>query len=141
MTEYSDDYHDEELASRISRFNDMVSSGNNNYFDVCELEEIIEHFLEKFDLENAQKAASLVLELHPGSFSAKFHAARVMCARGDLHQALDLVREVEILETDNEDVFLLKASIFSELQDYTQSIENFQRAIALSSERRDEILV
>jgi tetratricopeptide (TPR) repeat protein len=141
MTEYSDDYCEQEFNLQVEKFNQMIRSGNIGYFDVSELEQLTDHFLENFDSENAARAAELALSLHPTSLSAKFMAARGLAAKGKLKPALKLIDELESVEYSNEEIYLLKGSIQSELKLHKQSEESFRRAIALSPDRNDEILV
>lgn len=141
MTEYSDDYCEQEFHTRKEKFNAMLRSGSVGYFDVCELEELTDHFLENFDHENAAKVAELAIQLHPDSLSAKYMAARGCAITGQHKQALALIGELESVEFLNEDIYLLKGSLLSELKEFKPAAESFKKALTLSTDRFDEIHV
>jgi tetratricopeptide (TPR) repeat protein len=141
MTEYTDDYRSTDEKACIDRFQKMLRQGSPPYFDVHELEMITDYFLENLNHSMAKRAIEHGLDLHPHSHSLKLSAARVYAANGNLNFAMSLLKEVEKVEWQNEEVFLIKASIHAQLKEHGESIENLKRAVELSSELRDEILL
>jgi len=141
MTDFTDDYQGKDEQACIERFEDMLKQKSAPYFDVHEVELIAEHFMEKNNHSMAKRAIDHGLRLHSDSQSLKLCAARVYAINGHLQRAMCLLEEIERIEFQNEEVYLIKASIHSQLKEHVKSIENLQRAAELSNYQQDEILL
>ena len=68
MHPYSGREHEEErLSESLVRFEHMLANNDQYYFDVEDLEELIEHYMERLDLEKAWKVLELASSQHPHS--------------------------------------------------------------------------
>lgn len=123
----------------VQRYESMLDSNTQYFFDIEEFELIIEHYLE----ENEPRKAGQVLEFahlqHPGSAELLFCEVQVLMSMGRLNKALETLDAIEKMEPMNEDVHLHKASIFSQLRNYRRAIDHFKRALSLAEEGHDEI--
>ena len=43
--------HDDRLSVSVTRFENMLANNDQYYFDVSDLEELIDHYLERLDLD------------------------------------------------------------------------------------------
>lgn len=123
----------------VQRYEAMEATRGQIFFDVEELEMIIDHYLERNEPRRAEKALSFAKQLHPVSMDITFCEAVVMMALGRLSKALELLDAIEKVEPYNEEVQLHKAGIFSQQRNHRRSVEHYKRALELAEEGLDEI--
>lgn len=125
----------------VRRYEDMVASNGKAYFDVEDLELIIDHYLEENDTRQAKEVLDFAKAQHPGSLDLMFSEAVVLMNMGRLNKALEVLDAIGRMEPFNEEVHLHKASIYSQLRNYRRAVEHYKRALDLADEGRDEILL
>ncbi|HMN04577.1 MAG TPA: tetratricopeptide repeat protein [Flavobacteriales bacterium] len=123
----------------VRRYEAMEAAQDRLFFDVEEIEMIVDHYLERSEPRKAEKVLSFAKELHPSSLAITFAEAVVMMALGRLRKALDLLDAVEKVEPWNEEVQLHKAGIFSQQRNHRRSVEHYKRALELAEDGLDEI--
>jgi tetratricopeptide (TPR) repeat protein len=119
----------------------MIARNGKAYFDVEELELIIDHYLEENEPRRAKEVLDFAKAQHPGSLDLMFSEAVVLMNLGRLNKALEVLDAIGKLEPFNEEVHLHKAGIYSQLRNYRRAVEQYKRALDLADEGRDEILV
>ncbi len=96
------DNYDENLSEEdrqlVLHYEAAVALGRLDYFDVDEMEIIIEHYLFDGDIRDAQKALEYGFKLHPGDQYLQCQKAAILLHKGKLRDALkllDLYRDVD----------------------------------------------
>jgi tetratricopeptide (TPR) repeat protein len=133
-------YNQNDYLEVIRKYEEMLSGGTRYYFDVHEFEEIIDFYLDSEDFQNAYDAAHYAIELHPSSFSIQLKVASALVNRNAPRKALKIIKRVEACESHNPEVFILKGTAYVKLQRFNEAKHEFENAIALSYEDRDEVL-
>jgi tetratricopeptide (TPR) repeat protein len=123
----------------VQRYEAMLAQKDQQFFDIEELELIIDHYLERNEPRQAEKVLVLAKQLHPTALDITFCEAVVMMALGRLSRALKLLDAIEKIEPWNEEVQLHKAGIFSQQRNHRRSVEHYKRALELAEEGLDEI--
>jgi hypothetical protein len=91
MNEDARDFEEDDFQEAITRFNEMVENDTSSYFDVFEVEGIIDHFLEDGRIALARIAVETGLKLHPAAVSIQICKAQVLMHEGKLEECLDLL--------------------------------------------------
>jgi len=123
----------------VRRYEAMEASHGRVFFDVSEIELIVDHYLEGNEPRRAAKVIEFAKQIHPGSLEITFGEAVVMMAMGRLGKALELLDAIEKVEPWNEEVQLRKAGIFSQQRNHRRAVEHYKRALELAEEGVDEI--
>ncbi|MBK9059634.1 MAG: tetratricopeptide repeat protein [Flavobacteriales bacterium] len=123
----------------VQRYEAMEATRDQLFFDVEELEMIIDHYLERNETRRAERVLLFAKQLHPASIDITFCEAVVMMALGRLSKAMELLDAIEKVEPYNEEVQLHKAGIFSQQRNHRRSVEHYKRALELAEEGLDEI--
>ncbi|MCI1753502.1 MAG: tetratricopeptide repeat protein [Flavobacteriales bacterium] len=131
--------HNEDQRLCVQRYEAMLAQKDQQFFDIEELELIIDHYLERNEPRQAEKVLVLAKQLHPTALDITFCEAVVMMALGRLSRALKLLDAIEKIEPWNEEVQLHKAGIFSQQRNHRRSVEHYKRALELAEEGLDEI--
>lgn len=123
----------------VQRYEAMEATRERLFFDVEELEMIIDHYLERNEPRRAEKALAFAKQLHPASLDITLCEAVVMMALGRLSKALELLDAIEKVEPYNEEVQLHKAGIYSQQRNHRRSVEHYKRALEMAEDGLDDI--
>lgn len=126
-------------AHCVQRYEAMEANREQYFFDIEELEMVIDHYLERNEPRRAEKVLRFAQQLHPASPELTFCEAVVMMALGRLGKALELLDVVEKVEPWNEEVQLHKAGIYSQQRNHRRSVEHYKKALDLAEEGLDDI--
>lgn len=124
---------DARFNSELKRFEEMMMEESSIYFDAEILEQIIEHFIINNQLKKGLKAVSVGLNQHPTNANFKLRKAQIMSTMGQLKESLLLLQELEKIEPYNPEIFITKASVFSQLRDHLKAIKYYQKAIEIAN--------
>jgi len=135
------DYISEEESVALNRYQDMLKNNTSYYFDVYELEHIIDYFLNTDDFKSAKDVIEYSLKMHPGATSIMLKNAQVLINDGLHYKSLKVLDSLSQIESSNSEVFFLKGVVYSSLGELNRALAEFDRAVYLSYEDKDELLV
>ena len=95
----------------LQRYEQSLSKNESTYFDVEELEDIADYYLQRNRTKDSSHAVELGLRLHPMSSELQIKRARVYFALEDYQKAMNLVRRIESTEKNDIEVLMLKAAL------------------------------
>ncbi|HIB76205.1 MAG TPA: tetratricopeptide repeat protein [Flavobacteriales bacterium] len=126
----------------IKRYERMVESGENRYFDIEEFEMLIENYLGDGGVEKAQNVLHYASSLFPESLNLQLREAQIMAGLGSHMKAIPRLKTLLAFEPNNEEIYLTLASIYSNLFDHSKAIKYFKQALKLSDkELKSEIRI
>jgi tetratricopeptide (TPR) repeat protein len=117
------------LIEIVHRYKQMLRNDINCFFDVHEFEYIIDYFAQHNDLNNARKASEIGIKQHPCSTSLKLKKAQVLIDKGDAIHAITIINELELIETDNYEIYLAKGLALNMLSKHNEAAKYFNLAI------------
>ncbi|HMM11339.1 MAG TPA: tetratricopeptide repeat protein [Bacteroidales bacterium] len=128
---WEDDLRPEELAER---FDHMMDSGTEEYFDTDEFESLIDYYLGMLNNEKAAMVLEKAISMHPTSNSLKIRNARHMASEGNYLRALKVLDEVERTEPQNPDLLMTRASVYSLMMDFQKAVREYKKALVVVDE-------
>lgn len=141
MQESQEHYFEEDsLYQAINRFEDMVRSNSTTYFDVYEFEIIIDYYLDQHNFTKAEGAIDIALKQHPGALELKFRLAQLYISSGKPAKGMRLLRDIEFLEANNTDFYLLKGTALNQLGKKEEATQAFNEAISLANDSKDDTI-
>lgn len=129
--------HNEDKNFSLSRFESMLKTNNILFFDSEEFEEIINYYMENGKIALAKKATKLGLEQHPTSTNLKLFQVEMYIFENKLDIAEDLLNELEVIESSNEEIYIQKANIFSRKDNHKKAIELLEIALEITEDEAD----
>ena len=135
-----DFYEEDEINQAVSRFNKMMNNEQFQYFDVFEIEGIVDHYLDEGKISLAQEAVNFGLEMHQSAISLKIKNAQILLVDGKVEEALEIVELVEKIEDTNSDVYLIKGSALILLDKTDEAIKAYEQSIFYNYDEQDELL-
>ena len=142
--------HDEELndqdareiAGIVDRYESMVASNGSTFFDLMELEALIEHYLHQGRHKEARQVLRYAVKLYPESLSLQLREAQLMAGAGELHQAIPRLRNLLAFEPSNDEIHLTLATLYSQTDRHKEAIHHYRRAMALGDRAfRDDLFI
>lgn len=100
---------EEESNDIIKRYEQFLSGSATGYFDVEELENIVEYYLRHGRTKDCNKVLDLGLKLHPNNSTLKTKRAKIYLATGDDQKAFRVLDS--LAESMDYEVILLKIEI------------------------------
>ncbi len=111
----------------IGRYENFKKGGNLGYFEVDELEAIINHYMEDANPEEAMNALRYGQRLHPNSTALLTKQARLYAETGETQKALSLLKYVQTIDSGDEDAMLLKGEILLRKGATEEALEIFRK--------------
>ena len=115
----------------------MLKTNAVYFFDLVEFEEIIIHYLDAGKHALAKKAVKLGLQQHPASVDLKLLQVEIYVFEDELDKAVMLLRIIERLEPNNDEVFIQKATISSKKGNHNEAIELLKKALTFTDDKLD----
>ena len=115
----------------------MLKTNAIYFFDLVEFEEIIIHYLDAGKHALAKKAVKLGLQQHPASVDLKLLQVEIYVFEDELDKAEMLLKIIERLEPNNDEVFIQKATINSKKGNHKEAIELLKKALNFTDDKVD----
>jgi tetratricopeptide (TPR) repeat protein len=131
--------HDEELndqdaremARIVDRYEAMVTADVPAFFDLMELEALIEHFLQHGRHKKAQHVLKFASGLYPESLSLQLREVQLMAGTGNVKLAIPRLRNLLAFEPTNDEIHLTLATLYSQLDQHQDAIHHYRQALDL----------
>jgi tetratricopeptide (TPR) repeat protein len=136
--ENEDEQFDSQFNTELERFEKMIEDGSSSYFDSEVLEQIVDHFIIKNHLKKALVAIDFGQEQHPSNKMFDLRRAQIYSTTGKLKESLLILQELEKIQPFNTEVFVTKASVFSQLRDHEKAIKYFEKAIEVADPMNED---
>lgn len=122
--------YDDEVRDNVLEFENTVLKGDNQFFDVDQLEIIIDYYLETADLDNLEAAVRYAEHLYPDNNEIRLRRSHLYSARNQFDKALAILRQLERVEPDNTDIDYALGAVYSMMDRPDLAIKYYSRASA-----------
>jgi tetratricopeptide (TPR) repeat protein len=133
-------FEEEELNGAVDKFEEMMNVNAHYFFDVHELEGIINYYIDRNNFPKAASAAEYGYKLYPESTIIQLKIAQLLLDKGKLHESMSILNQLEQIESSNYEVFILKGTAYNMLGKITEAEHQFDKAVALSEDNKNEVL-
>lgn len=138
--EFEEIFQDDESNELISRYEEMLKSDKQYFFDVFEFETIIDYYIDVNKSNYALNVVRFASQQHPNSINIQLKEAQVLIDKGLAAQALKVIEQLELIESTNSDVHLIKGSALNVLGKYSEAEKAFDIAIEYTFEDRVDVI-
>ncbi len=140
MREENDFFHEEDsLQDVVYRYERMIKKNKSYYFDVFEFEEIIEYYLDMDQTQEAIRATDLAINQHPGANAILAKKAQIYLEEARPIESLKVLNYLEKIETDSNEIFLMKGNAYAMLGNIKEAIRAFEKAAQTTYDHKDEV--
>lgn len=127
-------HEEEENNFSLSKFESMLKTNKVFFFDSEEFEEIILHYMDTGKMNLAKKALKLGLEQHPKSTGLKLVHVETLVYEDKLDIAEKMLNDLYALDSNNVEIYILKANIFSKKNLHIEAIQTLKIALRFSDD-------
>jgi predicted Zn-dependent protease len=138
--DFEDIFHEEEYSELVNRYEEMLKNNTKYFFDVIEFESIIDYYIDSNKANNALNAVKFASQQHPYSLNIQLKKAQVLVDKGHASQALQVIEQIERIESSNSDVYLLKGSTLNVMGRYSEAERAFDTAIIYSYDDKVDVI-
>ena len=120
-----------ELAGIVDRYESMLARNASAFFDLMELEALIEHYLQNGRHKQARQVLHYAGKIYPESLSLQLREAQLMAGSGDVHLAIPRLRNLLAFEPSNDEIHLTLATLYSQMDQHEEAIHHYRQALDL----------
>ncbi|WP_339839976.1 tetratricopeptide repeat protein [uncultured Maribacter sp.] len=121
----------------ITKFESMLKTDDVYFFDAEDFEDIVHHYLNHGKISLAKKGIKIGLQQHPGSIELKLLQVEVMVFENQTEKAEALLDELQLLDNQNEEIYIQRANIYSKKDNHEGAVELLQRALSITTNSFD----
>lgn len=119
---------DEEERQLVIDFENTVLQGGSQFFDVDELEVIIDYYFEANEVDSLRQAVEYAEQLYPNSSSIRLRRGHLLIAERRFEEARIIIEKLRAEEPDNTDVAYSLGVVYGSLGESEKAIELFMEA-------------
>ena len=127
----------EKFDKTVKRYEQFLEGKESGYFDVEELEEIVDYYLYKGKPRESKKALDFGLRLHPENTSLRTKRAKIYLATGHIKKAYNVLESLGQMNDDEGE--LLKIETLVRLDRHHEAIAKAEKLISEESDFLDDI--
>lgn len=124
-----DDF-DEEERQLVLDFENTVLRGGHQFFDVDELEVIMDYYFEVNDIAPLERAVEYAEQLYPDSTTVRLRRAHLLIAKERYDEALRIIKRLRQQEPGNTDVAYSLGVAYSAKGEHEKAVDLFLEAAA-----------
>ena len=121
----------------ITKFESMLKTDDVYFFDAEDFEDIVHHYLNHGKISLAKKGIKIGLQQHPGSIELKLLQVEVMVFENQTEKAEALLDELQLLDNQNEEIYIQRANIYSKQDNHEGAVELLQQALNITTNSFD----
>ena len=121
----------EGTSSIVDRFERMINEKRSEFFDIHELEAMVEYYMVSTNWKRALLCADYGLKLHPESTELLNIKGQALTAGNRLKEAKQVLERLRDLDPQNPEMFMSLGSLYWKLDRKSLSQEMYKRAMAL----------
>lgn len=121
----------------LQKFESMLRTNDVYFFDSEDFQEITHHYLDIGKVSLAKKALQIGLQQHPASSELKLLKVEVLVFENHFDQAESILEEIQLLEANNEEIYIQKANIYSKQDNHQMAIQLLSKAITMTDDNAD----
>ena len=124
-----DNFLDDDLDVKelVDRFEEMVKQHQSCYFDVDELNVIMEHYLQQNNIKKANLAADFAVKYHSNNPLINIIKAKQLLANSHAQEALSTLKNAD-LDRNDADYLITLAVCYSDLGEHEKAIKAYMKA-------------
>ena len=126
-----------EADDLISRYEEMVEKGKNYYFDVEDLEFILDFYIDMNQMGKAKQAVRHAFNLHPEALQLQIKKAKILLKNSNPKRAISTLDNVQEIEMANTELYQIKGHAYVLLNDIKAAKEQYDQALQFIHDKEE----
>jgi tetratricopeptide (TPR) repeat protein len=128
---------DDERTNEVIRYENYIKGNGSGYFDVEEMETVIDFYLQRGNIRKCKKALDYGFKLHPESYSLTIKRAKIYLVMGRVKRAYNLL--CSLGQIDDYEGIMLKIDLLQRLGNKKESYQLAKSIIDSCVEDEDDL--
>lgn len=120
--------YQKDVKDLVLGFEAMQNSGESCYYDVDEIETIIDFYLETADGEMLEKSVRYAESLFPTSNEIRLRRVHLLCFKERYEEAHAILKKLERIEPENTDIQYALGVVYGALEQHRKAIRYYLKA-------------
>lgn len=129
-----EDFDEQEVEELLTKFKNMINSGESNFFDSDEMELIIDELMRNFDFNNGSKAIDYAISLYPSDSFFRILKVKKLILELKLDDAEEELNEIEQMFPPTPEFYLEKVLLSRMTGEDNNTFSLLQKALKLDEE-------
>jgi tetratricopeptide (TPR) repeat protein len=125
----------------LERLQDMHSAKKEVYFDVHQIENLFEYYLESNEFDKAEHILTVGMKQHPSSIALKIKSTVLLAERGFFDEAIAILESYNSIEQYSAEIYMSLGWLYLKKGFIDESMISFDRAIELAGEDAENFLL
>lgn len=118
----------------VKRFEKMMKTNGNEFFDHRSLERILEYYEEQLDFKTALKAVEIALTQYPFSGTFLLKKGEYLYENKMPKEAIDYLTKAQIHDPADMRIYFILSDVYIELEQYENALRALERAEELAAD-------
>lgn len=127
----------EHVAELIANYERMIAENDSCFFEEGSLDQIIEYYEERQNMDMAMKVVNMAVEQHPFSASFLIKKGQLLFDGKDFDNALEALDQAAALDASDLQIYLLRCDIYVWQGKFLQAIDTIE--VAMDFAEKDEM--
>jgi tetratricopeptide (TPR) repeat protein len=136
----SPQFFNDGIDERAKKFEELLNSGENFFYDTDELEEIIEFYLDLEQLNKASSAIEYGTSIYPYEVFYQIKRAEVAIARKDIKNAIKILEAARSIEPNNAEIAKALGDSYSITLQHKKAIDCYVFALNQGFDKEEMLL-
>jgi len=141
MNNIIDNDSDNNSSELVTRYETMIAQNKTLYFDVFEIESLIDFYIQKNKIKTGLEVCELGLKLHQNSFELLQKKAQLFIELNLPSQALRILKRIFSIEPNNIETLILKGIAQSKLGNVRKSLEYFDKILSEMNDKKSRLII
>ncbi len=124
----------------LGRFEEMNFVNKEFYFDVHQIENMFDHYLDKNQIAMADQILSVGIKQHPDALSLQIKQAIILTEQGEYDKALTILHKGIRFETNSIEIYMTLAWLYLKKGDIKSALSAFNFVLNNAVEDREQCL-
>ena len=121
----------------ISRYEEMVGEGKNYYFDVEDLEFILDFYIDMNQMGKAKQAVRYAFNLHPHALPLQIKKAKILLKNNNPKRAISVLENIQEIEMANTELYQIKGHAYVLIKNIDAAKEQYNQALQLIHDKEE----
>ncbi|MFW5978814.1 MAG: tetratricopeptide repeat protein [Bacteroidia bacterium] len=137
--EYNNLFNENDFDELIDRYEKMLKSGQSDYFDVEDLEYILDYYVDTDQEGKALRAVKYGLRLHPEALSLVVKKAHILLKNKSPKKALTALDQIGSMDLLNNEIHMARGHANVMLGNSEQAKKEYNKALKMASDQDETI--
>ncbi len=124
----------------VEKYIHMKNTHEKVFFDSEEFEQLVDHFLEKSDVDEVLRIINYGFEIYPNNYFLRLRHAQILGLNGKIRHGISVLDDLVEEYPSEQEIFVSRSSLYAQINEYQKAINDLLRVVDMvQDEEEDEL--